>query len=151
MSVEKEQPLQTNEHPTPTEAPDLENANLHEQTPDRAIRGWKWFLVCTGVYLASFLYGLDNTIAADAQGPILSSLGDIKNIGWVGIGFPLGSVATILPLGAAYGAFDIKWVYLSSIILFEIGSAICGSAPIMDAMIVGRVIAGVGGAGIYLG
>jgi MFS family permease len=40
---------------------------------------------------------------------------------------------------------------LLSVLLFEVGSAICGAAPTMDALIVGRAIAGVGGAGIYLG
>ena len=63
----------------------------------------------------------------------------------------MGSVATILTFGSFYGVFDIKWLYLGSIILFEVGSAICGAAPTMDALIVGRVIAGVGGAGMYLG
>lgn len=53
--------------------------------------------------------------------------------------------------GFAYGKFDNKWVYIMSIIIFETGSAICGGAPNMDALIVGRAIAGVGGAGQYLG
>jgi MFS family permease len=42
-------------------------------------------------------------------------------------------------------------MYIMSIIIFETGSAICGGAPNMDALIVGRAIAGVGGAGQYLG
>lgn len=156
MSSEKhlslESPLQATESlPSPNNSDVEKTAAPVEQTPDRLITGWKWFLLCLGIYLASFLYGLDNTIAADAQGPILSSLNDMKNIGWVGIGFPLGSVATILPLGAAYGTFNLKWIYIGSIILFEIGSAICGAAPVMNALIVGRVIAGIGGSGIYLG
>ena len=101
--------------------------------------------------LVDIQIGLDTTIAADVQGPILESLGEIEKLSWVGIGFPMGSVATILLLGALYGAFEIKWLYLGSIILFEIGSAVCGSAPSMNALIVGRVIAGIGGAGMYIG
>jgi len=50
-----------------------------------------------------------------------------------------------------YGLFNVKWVYISSVLLFEIGSAVCGAAPNMNALIVGRVIAGIGGAGTYLG
>lgn len=69
----------------------------------------------------------------------------------LGIGFPLGSVATILSIGRAYGLFDNKWIYICSLVTFEAGSALCGGAPNMDAMIVGRVWAGVGGAGMYLG
>lgn len=81
----------------------------------------------------------------------METLGEIEKLSWVGIGFPMGSVATILLLGSLYGAFDIKWLYLASIVLFEVGSAVCGAAPSMNAMIIGRVVAGVGGAGMYLG
>jgi MFS family permease len=69
----------------------------------------------------------------------------------VGIGFPMGSVAIILLIGKLYGTFEIKWLIISSIILFEVGSAVCGAAPNTNALIVGRVIAGMGGAGMYIG
>lgn len=42
-------------------------------------------------------------------------------------------------------------MFISSMIVFEAGSALCGAAPNMDALIVGRVIAGLGGTGIYIG
>ncbi|KAL6904127.1 major facilitator superfamily domain-containing protein [Trichoderma evansii] len=126
-------------------------ANDTAQPTQQSISSWKWISICVGLYLTALLYGLDTSIAADVQGPILESLGEIEKLSWVGIGFPMGSVATILLLGSLYGSFDIKWLYLASIILFEVGSAVCGAAPSMNAMIVGRVIAGVGGAGMYLG
>jgi MFS family permease len=63
----------------------------------------------------------------------------------------MGSVAMILLIGACYGLFDIKYLNIASIVLFEAGSALCGAAPNMNAMIIGRVIAGIGGAGLYLG
>lgn len=69
----------------------------------------------------------------------------------MGIGFPLGGVATILLLGKLFGTFEIKWLMIGSVILFEVGSAICGAAPTSDTLIVGRVIAGIGGAGMYIG
>lgn len=47
--------------------------------------------------------------------------------------------------------FSMKTLFVISLVLFEAGSAICGAAPTMDAIIVGRVIAGVGGAGVYVG
>lgn len=50
-----------------------------------------------------------------------------------------------------YGTFEIKWLMIGSVTLFEIGSALCGAAPSSNALIIGRVIAGVGGAGMYLG
>ena len=50
-----------------------------------------------------------------------------------------------------YGNFNSKLLFISGVILFEVGSAICGGAPTMNALIVGRAICGVGGMGLYLG
>jgi len=94
---------------------------------------------------------LDTTIAADVQASVYQRLGNIELLPWVGLGFPMASVAVILLLGRAFGLFNIKVLMLSSIATFEIGSALCGAAPTMNALIVGRVIAGIGGAGMYLG
>lgn len=47
--------------------------------------------------------------------------------------------------------FNAKSLYISSVVLFMVGSALCGAAPNMSAFIVGRVVAGVGGISIYLG
>ncbi|KAH6528397.1 efflux pump DEP3 [Parastagonospora nodorum] len=53
--------------------------------------------------------------------------------------------------GKVYGVFNIKWVYIFNIFLFEAGSALCGAAPNIESLIIGRVIAGVGGSGMYSG
>jgi MFS family permease len=47
--------------------------------------------------------------------------------------------------------FPAKWFYISMVVLFEVGSAICGGAPNMNALIIGRVLAGMGAVGIYTG
>ncbi|KAJ7140137.1 hypothetical protein C8R46DRAFT_1233990 [Mycena filopes] len=43
-----------------------------------------------------------------------------------------------------------KWVLISAIALFEIGSLVCGVAQDMKTIIVGRVVSGVGAAGIFV-
>lgn len=50
-----------------------------------------------------------------------------------------------------FGIFDPKWLYIMCVAMFEVGSAVCGAAPSMNALIIGRAIAGLGGAGMYLG
>ena len=117
----------------------------------KSVKRWRWLLAFTCLWSGSVLYGLDTTIAADVQGPIYESLGNIEKLPWVGLGFPMGSVAVILVLGRSYALFNIKWLTLGSVLLFEAGSALCGAAPTTDALIVGRVIAGIGGSGMYLG
>lgn len=64
----------------------------------RAVTGFRWVLICAGFYFSGFLYGLDNTIAADIQSAVIESFGDVSKLAWLGSGFPLGSIATILTL-----------------------------------------------------
>lgn len=45
----------------------------------------------------------------------------------------------------------MKWVFLTSITIFEIGSAVCGAAPTSVALIIGRAVAGIGSSGILTG
>ncbi|KAI1121202.1 major facilitator superfamily domain-containing protein [Nemania abortiva] len=122
-----------------------------EDGKGRTIRGPRWLIICIAIYITCTLYGLDTTIAADIQGPIVSALGHVGLLAWVGAGFPLGSVSVILLLGKLYETFNTKWNFIITIVLFEVGSALCGAAPSMNALIVGRVLAGAGGSGIYLG
>jgi MFS family permease len=117
----------------------------------REIRGIRWLAICVALYASCFLYGLDTTIVADVQSSVIERFGHVEQLVWIGVGFPLGSVCVVLPLGNLYNTFNIKWVFFTTVVLFEVGSVVCGAAPTMSAFIVGRVIAGVGGSGIYLG
>lgn len=98
----------------------------------------------------TFLFSLDNTIVANIQPSIIDDFGRVELLPWIGTGFALGTMA-VLPWGKVYGVYDIKFVYIFNILLFEVGSAICGAAPTMQSLIIGRVIAGVGGSGMYSG
>jgi MFS family permease len=53
--------------------------------------------------------------------------------------------------GKAFKYFDIKWTFVLSLGIFEVGSLICALAPNSKTLIVGRAIAGVGAAGISVG
>jgi MFS family permease len=53
--------------------------------------------------------------------------------------------------GKAFKYFDLKYTFIVSMVIFEVGSLICGVAPTSKALIVGRAIAGWGGAGISVG
>ncbi|GKU08992.1 unnamed protein product [Fusarium langsethiae] len=127
-----------------------DNARQEGSKSPRDLHGWKWALSYTAMLSTTFLFALDNTIVADIQPAIVRDLGQIHLLPRVGTGFALGTMV-ILPLSKAYGIFSIRNLYLANIVLFEIGGALCGAAPSMEAMVLGRVIAGVGGAGMYAG
>ncbi|KAH8799774.1 major facilitator superfamily domain-containing protein [Xylogone sp. PMI_703] len=115
------------------------------------IAGFKWIAVCASLYISVLIYGLDTTIAADIQAPVTKSFGAVDQLAWLGAGFSLGSVAAIAPFGALFTCLNMKYLYIAGMVLFQAGSALCGAAPNMNALIVGRVIAGIGGTGVYLG
>ena len=53
--------------------------------------------------------------------------------------------------GKAYKYFDLKYTFLASIFVFELGSLVCAVAPNSTALIAGRAVAGLGAAGIGTG
>lgn len=148
---DKDVPKIPEQEPPDVSSEQEEEGSTSPEPEVQPMSGLRWFSVCVGLYLTAFLYGLDSTIAADVQGPILESLGNLTMLPWVGTGFLLGSVAVISLFGSLYNKAEVKWLYLGSILTFEVGSAICGAAPNMEAMTIGRVIAGIGGSGMYLG
>ncbi|KUI67396.1 Putative HC-toxin efflux carrier TOXA [Cytospora mali] len=139
--------------PSPTgrlEANEKQEENRDEQPP-RDIDGWKWWCAMTAILLSIFLYALDNTIVADIQATIIEDLGGLDKLSWLSVGFLLSATATNMVWGRLYGQFNSKKLYIFNVFLFEVGSAVCGAAPNINALIVGRAICGVGGSGLYVG
>lgn len=67
------------------------------------------------------------------------------------LAYLLTTAAFQLIFGKLYTFFSIKWVFLIAVLIFELGSLICGVAPNSTTLIVGRAIAGLGSAGIFSG
>ena len=122
-----------------------------EEAPPRDITGWKWIVVVLSILSSTFLFALDNTIVADIQPVIVRQFDSVSKLSWLSVSFLIGAAATNLVWGKIFGQFNAKWTYMLCVTLFEVGSAICGAAPTMDALIVGRAICGVGGSGMYVG
>ncbi|RYO89604.1 hypothetical protein DL766_000436 [Monosporascus sp. MC13-8B] len=137
------------------ESPGLESQGLvQDKSPEvgeRSIHGFKWILTVVAILASTFLFALDTTVVADIQPNIIQSLGGFEKFTWLGSAFVLPSASLVLIWSKAYSLFDIKWLYFAHVAIFEIGSAISGAAPTMDALIVGRAIAGIGGCGMYVG
>jgi predicted MFS family arabinose efflux permease len=123
-------------------------------TPDPTLAAYDtrspaFWVVIVSVYLAFFLIALDRMIIATAIPAITNSFGSISDIGWYGSAYML-TCAIFNPLsGSIYRFYPVKWVFMASVVLFEVGSAVCGAAPTSVAFIIGRAIAGIGAAGKY--
>jgi MFS family permease len=121
------------------------------EKPPRDISGWRWGLVVFSILSSTFLFALDNTIVADVQPVIVTHFDAVSKLSWLSVSFLIGAAATNLVWGKVFGQFNAKWTYILCVALFELGSAVCGAAPTMNALIVGRAICGFGGSGMYVG
>lgn len=127
------------------------NVTNDSELPPRDIQGWKWVAVVLAILSSTFLFALDNTITANIQAEIVRDFQSVNKLSWISVGLVMSASATVLLWGKIFFQFNTKWTYIISVAIFEIGSAVCGSAPNMDALIVGRVLCGIGGSGLYCG
>ncbi|OJA14842.1 hypothetical protein AZE42_00766 [Rhizopogon vesiculosus] len=105
-------------------------------------------IVFFGLMCCVFLAALDQTIVATALPTIVAELGGGNNYSWVGSAYMLASAA----LGPVYAKLsDIlgrKPMLYGCIVIFLIGSGLCGAAQNMTWLIVCRAVQGIGAGGI---
>ncbi|KAK0239988.1 major facilitator superfamily domain-containing protein [Armillaria nabsnona] len=105
-------------------------------------------IVFLGFMACVFLAAMDQTIVATALPTIVEELGDGNNYSWVGSSYLLAA-ATLSPLyGKLSDLIGRKPILYSSILIFLIGSALCGAAQNLTWLIICRAVQGIGGGGI---
>jgi EmrB/QacA subfamily drug resistance transporter len=98
------------------------------------------------VVIGSIMSILDTTIVNVALDTLSRELhSTIDKIQWVANGYLLALAAVIPVTGWAARRFGAKRVYLTSLVLFTAGSALCGLASSVNELIVFRVLQGIGG------
>ncbi|KAJ9634959.1 uncharacterized protein PV06_08666 [Exophiala oligosperma] len=114
-------------------------------------QGLKLVSVLLSIYLSVFLVALDRTIIATALPRITDEFNSFGDIGWYNAGFLLPTTALQLFFGRLYTFYSPKWIFMSLVGVFEIGSAVCGAAPNSIGFIWGRAVAGLGAGGLFNG
>ncbi|KAF8146473.1 major facilitator superfamily domain-containing protein [Mycena galopus ATCC 62051] len=105
-------------------------------------------LVFCALMLTSFLAALDQTIVATALPTIVAQLGGGKDYSWVGSAYLIAGAALCPAYGKLSDIFGRKQVLYPSILIFLVGSALCGAAKSMTWLILARALQGIGGGGI---
>ncbi|KAI6782766.1 drug:H+ antiporter-2 [Emericellopsis cladophorae] len=113
--------------------------------------GIKMAFIVVALVLSIFLLSLDMTIVATAIPKITDEFQGLEKVGWYGAAFFMTVGAFQSTWGKIYKFFPLKTSFLIAILIFEIGSTICGAAPNANTLIAGRAIAGVGAAGLGAG
>ncbi|KAI1378718.1 putative MFS multidrug transporter [Hypoxylon crocopeplum] len=113
--------------------------------------GLKFALLMLSAFAAMFLVSLDKMIISTAIPQITDTFHSKDDIGWYGTAYLLTNCAFQLVFGKLYKFLPVKTTFLTSLLLFEAGSALCGAAPNSIAFIFGRLIAGLGAGGVLPG
>ena len=97
------------------------------------------------------LAALDQTIVSTALPTIVGDLGGLKHLSWVGTGYILASAVATPIWGKLGDLFGHKRTFMASIVLFLIGSALCGVSQDMTQLVLFRALQGLGAGGLLVG
>jgi EmrB/QacA subfamily drug resistance transporter len=108
-----------------------------------------WF-VFSGLMLGLLIASLDRTVVATALPTIVSDLGGLSQLSWVVTGYLLASTVSTPLWGKLGDLYGRKRLFQASIVLFLVGSALCGLSQNMAELILFRALQGLGGGGIIV-
>jgi EmrB/QacA subfamily drug resistance transporter len=117
--------------------------------PDEA-HGRRLLVIYIALMLALLLASLDQTIVSTALPTIVSDLGGLSHLSWVVTAYLLASTATTQVWGKLGDQYGRKYLFLGAIVIFLIGSALCGQSRNMGELIAFRAVQGVGGGGLIV-
>ena len=100
-----------------------------------------------GLVIMMGLAALDQSIVATALPRIVADLGGMAQLSWVVTAYILASTATMPLYGKLSDQYGRRPLLFAAIIIFLLGSALCGLAQDMTELIIFRAIQGVGAGG----
>lgn len=113
-------------------------------------QGRDLYVVLGALMLAMLLAALDQTIVSTALPTIVSDLGGLNHLSWVVTAYLLASTASTPLWGKLGDQYGRKRLFQASIVIFLIGSALCGLSQDMLQLIVFRALQGLGGGGLMV-
>lgn len=111
-------------------------------------KSYKRIIIVTGLALGMLLAALDTMIVSTAMPEISSKLGGASLYSWVFSAYMLTSTVTVPLYGKMADMIGRKRVYLFALLVFLIGSILCGFASTMWQLVLFRAIQGIGAGGV---
>ncbi|MFJ8792104.1 MDR family MFS transporter [Streptomyces sp. NPDC102462] len=108
-------------------------------------------VVLLALMIAMMLAMLDNMIVGTAMPTIVGELGGLEHLSWVVTGYTLATAAATPIWGKLGDMYGRKGAFMTSIVIFLIGSALSGMAQNMGELIGFRAVQGLGAGGLMVG
>ncbi len=106
--------------------------------------------VLAGLLMALALASLDQNIVGVALPQIVSDLGGLNHLSWVVTSFLVTSTATTPLYGKLSDMYGRKPLFVVAIVIFLIGSCLCGLSRSMAELVAYRGIQGLGAGGLMV-
>lgn len=106
-------------------------------------------IIMLSVLSGLFLAALDQTIISTALPKIAASLGGIELLSWIVSAYLLSSTVTVIIYGKLSDIYGRKKLFIAGIIIFLLGSVLCGLSNSIIHLILFRFLQGVGGGAIF--
>jgi EmrB/QacA subfamily drug resistance transporter len=121
--------------------------------PERAApkRQREVLIVLPGLLLAMLLAMLDNMIVSTAMPRIVGDLNGLSHLSWVVTAYVLGTTVSTPLWGKIGDLYGRKSIFMTSIVIFLIGSALSGMSQNMSELIGFRAMQGLGAGGLIVG
>ena len=100
--------------------------------------------VLGSVMLGMLLSALDQTVVGTAMPRVIADLNGLTHYAWVGTGYLLASAASMPIWGKLSDAFGRKRFFIIGMVIFVVGSALCGQSRSMAELIIFRALQGLG-------
>ncbi len=113
-------------------------------------KGRDLWVILGALMLAMLLAALDQTIVSTALPTIVSDLGGLNHLSWVVTAYMLATTASTPLWGKLGDQYGRKPLFMASIVIFLVGSALCGMAWSMATLIIFRAFQGLGGGGLMV-
>ena len=116
-----------------------------QPTPSRSVR-----VIFGALMLVMLLASLDQTIVSTALPTIVGEFGQLAHLSWIVTAYLLATTIVTPLYGKLGDLFGRKIVLQSAILLFLVGSALCGFSRSMGELIAFRAVQGLGGGGLMV-
>jgi len=108
-------------------------------------------IVFASLMLVMLLAALDQTIVSTALPTIVGDLGGLAHLSWVVTAYLLAQTAVTPLYGKLGDQYGRKIVLQVALVIFLVGSALCGLSQNLDELIAFRALQGLGGGGLLVG
>jgi len=122
----------------------------NNRIPDTGVSPRERLAIFSALLLVLLLASLDQTIVSTALPTIVSEIGGLAHLSWIVTAYLLATTVVVPLYGKLGDIYGRRIVLQAAVIIFLIGSALCGMAQNLPELIAFRIVQGLGGGGLIV-